>query len=474
VAEDHRDRPDLAGPRQVHLVGVGGAGISAIGVILRAMGHRVSGADVVETGAWPALLEAGVELAVVDAADLFASAPPGTDLVAHSTAFPPTSGDLELVGQRGASVADRAGILAAICAARPTVAVSGTHGKTSTTAMLATLLAGVGADPSYLVGATPVGLGRAARWGGAGGLFVVEADESDGSFERLGAATAVVTNVEEDHLDHWGSIDAIEAAFDRFLAAASVRVVCIDRPDGSGTADPRVLALARRHGAATVGEAPEARYRIHTVGVSRLTTTFGLLVDGREIGPVTLATPGRHHARNAAVAVAVAAEHGIDPTAAGAALADYAGVSRRFEVVGTAAGVTVVDDYAHNPGKVGSLLASAREAGWDRVVAVFQPHRWSRTRAQGAELGRVLAIADVVVVTDVYGAGEPADPAVSVADLVAVARATRPEVVAEHVASLVDATAWLRREVRPGDLVLTVGAGDVHRVGPALLEALAR
>lgn len=464
---------DLSQPRSVHLVGVGGAGISAIGVILASMGHRVTGVDVTRTGAWPSLDAAGVDATVVEPGRLFDVGSTGpVDLVAHSTAFRPAPADVAAIEAAGGTVLDRAGILAAICATRPTVAVSGTHGKTSTTAMLATLLDGVGADPSFLVGATPVGLAQAARWSAEPGLFVVEADESDGSFVELGAGTAVVTNVEADHLDHWGSIDAIEAAFDRFLAEATTRVVCIDRPGGDGTADPRAVRLAERRSTVTVGEAAEARYRIHSVEVHRLTTSFGLSVDGTEVGPITLATPGRHHARNAAVALATAAEHGVDPGAAAAALADYRGVARRFEVVGEARGVTVVDDYAHNPGKVGALLASAHEAGWGRVVVVFQPHRYSRTRDQGAELAAALALADHVAVTEVYGAGEDPIAGVSGLDLVRLVLGERPWTGVAWTPRLDDAVAWGRSVVRPGDLVLTVGAGDVHTVGPRLLDGL--
>jgi UDP-N-acetylmuramate--alanine ligase len=469
---------DLGRPRTIHLVGVGGAGISAIAVILATMGHRVSGSDVRETPAWPALAEAGVAVDVVPAPDLFsAAAAHGADVVAHSTAFPPTPADLEAAAAAGRVVLDRAGILAAICAIRPTVAVSGTHGKTSTTALLATLLTGVGADPSYLVGATPLGLGHAARWADAhedgGGVFVVEADESDGSFLELGAGTAVVTNVDEDHLDHWGSIDAIEAAFDRFLAAATHRVVCVDDPRADGHADERASRLAAAHDAVTVGESAGARYHLHDISVRHLTTTFGLTVDGAEVGPVSIGTPGRHHARNAAVALAAAAGLGIDLAAGVAALAGYAGVSRRFAVVGEAAGVTVVDDYAHNPGKLRALLAGAEEAGWPRVVAVFQPHRYSRTRDQLADLGAALALADVVAVTEVYAAGEAPIEGVSGRQLVEIVLDHRPWAEVAWVPSLDDALAWARTALRNGDLCLTVGAGDVAGLGPRLVEALA-
>ncbi|MBK6858557.1 MAG: UDP-N-acetylmuramate--L-alanine ligase [Microthrixaceae bacterium] len=465
---------DLSRPRRIHLVGVGGAGVSAIAVILARLGHVVTGTDVVVTGAWPALNAAGVGVEAVGEADLFTTTEAmAADLVAHSTAFRPAPETVAELAAAGALVLDRAGILAGICALRPTVAVSGTHGKTSTTAMLATLLDEAGADPSFLVGAQPVTLDAAARWGGEAGLFVVEADESDGSFERLGAHTAVVTNVEEDHLDFWGSIEAIEAGFDRFLAQATVGVVCIDNPDGSGRVDPRAVELAARHDAVTVGECAGADWRIHSVQVERLTTSFGLTHGGIEVGPVEIGTPGRHHARNAAVAVAVAATHGIPVERAVAAVGRYRGVARRFEVVGEVDGITVVDDYAHNPGKIRALLASAQEAGWDRVVAVFQPHRYSRTEALGVEQGAAVAMADVVAVTDVYGAGETAVAGVTGLTVAHAALEARPGVTVGWTPGLDDALAWLRTTVRSGDLVLTIGAGDVHLLGPRLLTVLA-
>ena len=450
---------DLSRPRRIHLVGVGGAGISAIGIILAAMGHQVSGADVTETSAWVPLADAGVTLEVVAAVDLFASAQAhDAEIVAHSTAFPPTAADRAA----GPQVVDRAGILAAICASRPTVAVSGTHGKTSTTAMLATLLDGADADPSFLIGAVPDGLGVAARWGGASGTFVVEADESDGSFLELPARVAVVTNIDEDHLDHWGSIDAIEAGFDRFVAAAADRVVCID--------DPRARRVADAHGAVTVGESSDARYRIHDVRVERLTTSFGLTIDGTEVGPVSIGTPGRHHARNAAVAIAVAVVLGIEPDDAVRAVGDYRGVARRFAVVGEVDGITIVDDYAHNPGKVHALLAAAKEAGWNRVVVIFQPHRYSRTRDQGIDFGAALAQADVIAITDVYGAGEAPIAGVSGRTVLDAVLDLRPHAEVAWVPSLDDAEAWAKTVLRPGDLCLTVGAGDVAGLGPRLLR----
>jgi UDP-N-acetylmuramate--alanine ligase len=462
---------DLAAPRSVHLVGIGGAGISAIGIILATMGHRVTGSDVNETAVWPTLVAAGVAPEVVAPADLFASAHRhGAELVAHSTAFPPTDRDLAAAADAGCTVLDRAGILALICAARPTVAVSGTHGKTSTTAMLATLLHEAGADPSYLVGATPLGLGRAAHWADDGdGAFVVEADESDGTFLRLGGDIAVVTNVDEDHLDYWHDIGAIEAAFLRFLQEARTGVVCIDDPRGEVVTDERALRVAQAVGAVTVGEGPEADLRVHSVEVERLHTTFGLRRGSDELGPVRVGTPGRHHARNAAVAVAVAQELGIDADRAVRAVGAYRGVARRFEVLGEVRGATVVDDYAHNPGKVRALLASAKEAGWSRVVAVFQPHRYTRTRDLLADFGSALALADVVAITEIYAAGEDPIPGVSGRSLVEAVLDARPWAQVAWLPALDDAASWLQGALRPGDLCLTVGAGDVSGLGRRLV-----
>lgn len=464
---------DLSPPRSIHLVGIGGAGISAIGMILARMGHRVSGADVNETKAWPALRAAGIDPAVVPAEELFASAEgAGADLVGHSTAFQPSDPDRARASERGARIVDRATILSAICSQRPTIAVSGTHGKTSTTAMLSTLLDGVGADPSFLIGAVPPALGAAARWGGPDGVFVVEADESDGSFLELGASTAVVTNVDEDHLGFWGDIEAIEAAFARFATSAPTAVVCIDSPSGTGDADVRAVRVAEAAGALTVGEAPDTRFAVSDVVVDRLTTSFDLAVDGESIGTVRIGTPGRHHARNAATAIAAASTVGVEPRAAADALAAYTGVARRFEVIGQAGGVTVVDDYAHNPGKVAALVSSAAEAGWGRVVVVFQPQRWTRTRDQWRDFGVALGGADLVAVTEVYGAGEPAIEGISGRLILSSLLEERPWATVAWTPTLDDAAAWVLANVREDDLVLTVGAGDVGQLAPRLVEAI--
>ncbi|MCU1454969.1 MAG: murC [Acidimicrobiales bacterium] len=467
--------PDLSYPRRIHLVGAGGAGISAIGLVLVAMGHHVTGTDVVETAVVPELRAAGIDVAIVGADDLFAAAAGrGPELIAHSTAFPPSPADQAAAEALGAEILTRACILAGICATRRTVAVSGTHGKTSTTAMVATMLAGADADPSFLVGAAMAGGGGpAARWTDSP-WFVVEADESDGTFLALGAEAAVVTNVDEDHLDHWGTLDEIERGFDRFLAAATTRVVCIDDPArDDGQAEPRALRLARAHSALTVGEAPEAEVRISELALDRLSTSFRLHRNDADLGTVQIAAPGRHNARNAATAVATGLALGFDAARCRDAVGAFRGTARRFEVVGEAGGVTVVDDYAHNPGKVGSLLRSTRDAGWDRVVAVFQPHRYTRTRDQSRGFGAALGVADLLVITDVYGAGEQPLPGVTGKLLVDAVLDEQPQARVAWLPRLDDVVGFLAGELRPGDLCLTVGAGDVGTLGPRLLARLA-
>ena len=237
-------------------------------------------------------------------------------------------------------------------------------------------------------------------------------------------------------------------------------------------ADDTDARVAAGNDSVTVGEASEARYRVRDVVVDRLATTFELDVDGSSIGTVRIGTPGRHHARNAATAIAAAATTGVDPRAAADALAAYTGVARRFEVRGSAAGVTVVDDYAHNPGKVRALVSSAVEAGWGRVLVVFQPQRWTRTRDQWRDFGAALTGADLVAVTEVYGAGEPPVEGITGRLILAALLEKRPWASTAWTPTLDDAERWVLANVRPDDLVLTVGAGDVHVLAGRLVDAL--
>jgi UDP-N-acetylmuramate--alanine ligase len=292
--------------------------------------------------------------------------------------------------------------------------------------------------------------------------LVVEADESDGTFLDLATEVAVVTSVEPDHLEHYGDFDGLVAAFDRFLAgAAGRRVVCAD--------DPVAARLAAGHGALTYGFDPAASLRIVGFEPDRSAGRFTVQRDGVDLGPVAVPMPGRHNARNATGALAVALVGGADFGAAAAGIAAFAGVGRRSQLRGVRDGVTFVDDYAHLPGEVAPTLAAAAEGGWARVVCVFQPHRYSRTEALWADFADAFTDADVLVVTELYPAGEAPRPGVTgklVADAV---RAAHPSAPVEWVPERAGVVAYLRGELRPGDLCLTLGAGDLTTLADELL-----
>ena len=450
---------DLTMPRRVHIVGVGGAGMSAIAAVLAAMGHHVSGSDLKDSTGLHALAAAGVRVDVGHRAELVT----GAELVAVSTAIPAHNPEVVEAHERGIPVVRRAEILAAIAATRRCVAVSGTHGKTTTSSMLALALVQAGLEPSFIVGGELNEIGGGAVWD-SGELFVVEADESDGTFVELPAAIAVVTNVEADHLDFYGSIDAIEAAFDRFLEAPGPNVVCAD--------DPIAARLGRAHGAILYGTSEDADVRIVDAVSERAGASFTLVRSGVTLGALRLPVPGLHNMRNATAATVAAIELGAPFEACRAALARYAGVARRFQFKGRARGVTFVDDYAHNPGKVRALLDAAQSGGWRRVVCAFQPHRYSRTAALAGEFGAAFDDADLLAVMDVYAAGEPPQPGVTGKLVVDAVLDHRPWKRVAWVPERRDVVAYLLAELRPDDLCLTVGAGDVTSLSSELLERL--
>jgi UDP-N-acetylmuramate--alanine ligase len=453
---------DLSSPLRVHVIGVGGAAMSAIATILAAMGHDVSGSDLKESAGLERLRAAGVRIHVGHHADNLGDRRP--DLVAVSTAIPERNPELAAARERGIDVATRADVLAAICATRRTAAVSGTHGKTTTSSMLALACVGGGLDPSFLVGGELNEIGGGVVWRDSD-WFVVEADESDGTFVELPAEAVVVTNVEADHLDRWGSLDNIVAAFDRYLAqAAGPRVVCLDEPNAA--------ALARAHGATTYGTHPDADWRIADAVPERVGVRFRLVHGGEDLGEVALPVPGLHNARNATAALACAHALGADLDGARATLGRYAGVARRFQFRGEAGGVTVVDDYAHNPGKVAAVLAAARAGGWRRVVVVFQPQRYTRTATQWREFGPSFADADVVVLTEVYAANETPIPGVGGRLLVRSTLDADPWKRVAWLPARADVVAYLAAELRPGDLCLLCGAGDITTWAPDVLAAL--
>jgi UDP-N-acetylmuramate--alanine ligase len=449
---------DLRRPQRIHIVGIGGAGMSAIALVLRAMGHTVSGSDLKESPVAARLRAQGITVAVGHRAENVGA----VDAVTFSPAVPLTNPEIVSAAALGGRVVARSGVLAAICATRRCLAVAGTKGKTTTASMLSLILIEAGLRPSFLIGADVNEVGTNAVWD-TGDWLVVEADESFGTFQALRPDWAVLTNVESDHLDHYGTFDRLRAAFDDFLGFASEgSVVSAD--------DPEAASLGRSHGSRLVGTADDAMFTLTDVSLSRSSVAFTLHGPDGELGPLVLGVPGLHNARNAALAVVTALSLGVPFSDAARALARFAGVTRRFEFRGESHGVTFVDDYAHLPFAVRAALATARTGGWSRIVAVFQPHRYSRTAELAEQFGTAFVDADLLVVTDVYGAGEPPVPGVSGR---LVADAVRAQDERLHV---VYAPSWeeLRQAVasllRPGDLCLTLGAGDLTALPDELLE----
>jgi UDP-N-acetylmuramate--alanine ligase len=448
----------------VHFVGIGGAGMSGIARILIARGVAVSGSDRRDSPTLLALRALGARVAVGhDPAHLG-----DADTVVVSTAIRADNPELAAARERGLRVLPRAVALAAVMAGRRSVAVAGTHGKTSTTSMLTVAVQACGVDASFAIGGDLNESGSNAH-SGQGDVFVAEADESDRSFLVLAPFGAVVTNVEADHLDNYGDLAAVEDAFDRFLGTVDPDgfvVLCADDPGSA-----RLLGVPTEARVRTYGTAEGSDLRLVDLVVGPDGTAWTALLDGRVLGRVRIQVPGEHMARNSAAALLSGLELGLPAEGLIDGLGRFGGVHRRFELKGVVGGVRVYDDYAHHPTEVDAQLRAARAvAGEGRLVVAFQPHLYSRTREFADGFGRALALADEVVVMDVYGAREDPVPGVTGA---MVAEAVPLPVERVRFEPSWSATApALADRARPGDLVVTMGAGDVSMVGPEVLEVL--
>jgi UDP-N-acetylmuramate--alanine ligase len=456
--------PSLPELGAVHFIGIGGAGMSGIARILLARGVRVSGSDRRDSPTLLALraLGARVELGH-DAAHVG-----DADTVVVSTAIRADNPELVAARSGGLRVLPRAVALAAVMAGRRSVAVAGTHGKTSTTSMLTVAVQACGVDASFAIGGNLNESGSNAH-AGESDVFVAEADESDRSFLLLSPFAGIVTNVEADHLDNYGDLAAVEAAFDRFLQtvhADGFVVLCADDPGSA-----RLAAVPGPARVRTYGTDPDADLRLVDLAVGREHTSYTAVLDGRELGRVRILVPGEHMARNSAAALLAGLELGLPAAALIDGLGRFGGVHRRFELKGVAGGVRVYDDYAHHPTEVEAQLRAARAvAGDGRLVVAFQPHLYSRTREFAEGFGAALGLADEVVVMDVYGAREDPVPGVTGAMVADAVPLPADRVLFEPSWSA--AGPALATRARPGDLVMTMGAGDVSMVGPEVLDAL--
>ncbi len=440
---------DLSVSHHIHIVGAGGAGMNAIAAVLSSMGQTVTGSDLKDSAGLDRLRSLGVKTWVGHRAEQIS----GAQYLAISTAIPDHNQEVVAAKDAGIPVLRRAEILAAISACTRTVAVSGTHGKTTTSSMLALMLIEAGMQPSFIIGGDVHEIGSGAVWD-TGEFFVVEADESDGTFLELGAEHVIVTNVEADHLDYYGTFAALRQSFKDFTAAATgTRVICGD--------DLHAAEIAAELSATTYGFSEAVDVRIVSYEPRGNGSRFAISFGGAESESLDLAIPGRHNALNATAAVVMALVLGADLDSVRRAMSRYAGVGRRFEFRGEAGGVTFVDDYAHLPTEVKAALDAAKDGNWERVVAVFQPHRYSRTANVWRDFAAAFVAADHTLLMGIYPAGETAVPGITGKLIVDAVTEFDPQTSLAYRQSLPDAEAYLAEILRPGDLCITLGAGDV-------------
>jgi UDP-N-acetylmuramate--alanine ligase len=461
----------LADLGRVHLVGIGGAGMSGLARLLLDRGLSVSGSDMRDSARLSGLRQQGATVHIGHDPAYLDTPAGAVQTIIDTPIIPDDNPEIVAGRRRGIPVISRSQALALVMADRRVIGVGGTHGKTTTTSMITVVLQNAGADPSFAIGSEVNDIGSNAHTG-SGDLFVVEADESDGAFLLMDPAAVVVTNVEPDHLNHWGTFEALEAAFDDFIDLVGPNggfaVVCADQP-GSRAAAQRARARGTR--VITYGEDPAADFRVQILGSSRADYRFTVFAEGMELGPIALQVPGRHNALNATAALVVCLGLGLTPEAVRAGLEGFSGTRRRFEYRGEVAGIRVYDDYAHHPTELQATLSAAREfVGDGRLVVAFQAHHYYRTALFSREFGETLGLADDVVVLEVFAPGEEPIPGASGQAMAANVPLAPEHVVFEPSWSAV--AGHLADRARPGDIVMTLGAGDICLLGPEVLQLL--
>jgi UDP-N-acetylmuramate--alanine ligase len=448
----------------IHFVGIGGSGMSGIAEVLLTLGLGVTGSDLREGEVTRRLASLG---ATVFAGDHRADQVGEADVVVISSAVRRDNPEVLEARRRGIPVIARAEMLAELMRLKYGVAIAGSHGKTTTTSLVATILDAAGLDPTVVIGGKLNALGANARIG-ASDLLVAEADESDGSFMRLSPTLAVITNIDPEHLDYYGSLDRLE---DTFVAFANkvpfygLCALCLDHP----TVQKILPRIEKR--TVTYGLTAQADLQARDIRCEGMTTTFEVARQGQALGLVSVGMPGKHNVLNCLAALALADELQVDFQVAAQALSSFAGVARRFTVLGEAQGITIVDDYGHHPTEIMMTLEAAKQAFGRRVVALFQPHRYSRTQLLREEFVRAFNRADVLLVLPIYAAGEAPLEGVSAEGLAQDIRAHGHRAV-HYLADLDEAQQSLRHHLVEGDLFITLGAGNVNAVGRGLLQAL--
>jgi UDP-N-acetylmuramate--alanine ligase len=449
--------------RSIHFVGIGGIGMSGIAEVLLSHGFAVSGSDLAEGETTRRLASLGARTWVGHRAEHIQAA----DVVVFSSAVTPDNPELIEARRRLIPVIPRAEMLAELMRLQDGIAIAGTHGKTTTTSLAATVLRAAKLDPTVIIGGKLNVLGSGATRG-HGEFLVAEADESDGSFLHLSPVVAVITNIDPEHLDYYGTLDKLKEAFVTFankIPFYGLVVACLDHPEVQD-----ILPRFEKR-TTTYGLSKQADYSAKDLKSAGLASRFTLVVRGKEEGDFEVRLPGVHNVQNALSVIAVADELGVDRALTRDALATFAGVQRRFTVRGETAGVTVVDDYGHHPAEVSVTLEAAQRAYGRRLVVAFQPHRYSRTLHLFDALTRAFNAADVLFVTDVYAAGEKPIPGADARHLAEAIRAHGHRDVT-HVPDRAELAAALYARLKPGDVVLTLGAGNITQTGPELLTLL--
>jgi len=450
--------------RHYHFIGIGGIGMSGLAELLVRRGYTVSGSDLAANALTQKLQRLGVRFFPGHAPEHIH----GSDLVVISSAIGMDNPELRAAQAQGLPILSRAQMLAALMAGQKQIAVAGTHGKTTTTSMVAAVLQQGGLSPSVMVGGVVDTLGSNAVWG-SGQVFVAEADESDGSFLAYQPHVAVVTNVDRDHLDHYRDLQHIQEVFSAFLHQIQpdgFLVACLDDPH------LRAILNGRPQQLLTYGLQTPAAYQARQIRISQRGSVYTLVQHDRPLGQIQLPLAGHHYVCNSLAAAAVGFALGLSFSDIQAGLAQTGRIKRRFELKGEARGITVVDDYGHHPTEIRVTLAAMAQAfAGRRLLVAFQPHRYSRTQALLKEFFDIFGDAHILYLTDIYGAGEAAIPGLSGYDLYQGVKASGHPAV-EYVADRRELAAILLTQVRPGDVVVTMGAGDIWRTGEELLQLL--
>lgn len=442
---------------RIHIVGVGGPGMSAIAIVLAQMDHAVSGSDIRETPVLDSLRALGVRINVGHDALVVI----GCDAVTASSAIPSDNIELEAARQRNIKVLTRAQMLADICVKKSSIGIAGTHGKTTTSSMLMLMLADAGMQPSFIIGGDVLEVSIGAKWS-TGSMLVVEADESDGTYRQLPLVGTILTNIDIDHLDHFGNIDGVMAGFDGYLSGISgPKVLCLD--------DVRCAQLARKHKAITYGLTAGANVMATQIVFEYGTSAFDVQTRGEEVadyrtlGRVVLPLRGQHNVLNALGALTMAMTLGVTFESASQTLSRFSGVARRFDPRGIDAGVTFVDDYAHLPAEIRSVLTGARDSSdsWNRVVAVFQPNRYNRMSVLSPAYADAFLPADVIVITDIYPSGTTPIPGVTGKLVVNAILDSHPRAQVVWLPQRVQLIKYLASQLRTGDLCISMGCGDI-------------